>query len=268
MTKQRAFDHDVAVQIGEDGVYRGHVDPHWNIGTNPNGGYLVSIALAAMAREVPHPDPVSVTAHYLRPGTAGKDANISVDVIRTGRTLSTVRATFSQAGKSRIEVIAAFSDLSQSAGVDTDITLEPPDIPPPDECIQRDGGSQGVGLSIASRLDVRLHPDLANPGNSREPEVTGWIRFKDGRDADSRSIVLFCDTFPPSPFGMLGAIGWVPTLELTVHSRRRPAPGWIKARLRTDDLHEGRMVETGALWDSEGHLVAQCRQLGLVMGSA
>jgi acyl-CoA thioesterase len=91
------------------------------------------------------------------------------------------------------------------------------------------------------------------------------IRFIDGRAPDTRSLLLFTDSFPPSPLAKLGSVGWVPTLELTVHVRRRPAPGWIVAELRTDDLNEGRMVETGALWDSEGKLVAQSRQIGLVM---
>ncbi len=261
------FDEEVAVTRTGEGRYRGHVDPHWNIGDNPNGGYLVSIALAAMADAVDHPDPVSVTAHYLRPGSPGEVADIRVDIIRAGRSLSSVRATLAQQGKSRIEVLAAFSDLSQPAGVDANMTVAPPDLPPPEECIERDGRTQGVELPIASRLDVRLHPDLAEPGNAESPVMSGWIRFRDDRGPDTRSLVLFCDTFPPSPLGVLGQIGWVPTLELTVHCRRRPAPGWIKAQLRTDDLHEGRMIETGALWDSEGKLVAQCRQLGLVVRS-
>ena len=77
--------------------------------------------------------------------------------------------------------------------------------------------------------------------------------------------MLFCDTFPPSPFGQLGVVGWVPTVELTVHVRRRPEPGWILGRFRTDDLEQGRMIESGELWDSTGQLVAECRQIGLVM---
>jgi acyl-CoA thioesterase len=60
-------------------------------------------------------------------------------------------------------------------------------------------------------------------------------------------------------------IGWVPTIELTVHVRRRPAPGWILGRFRTDDLVDGRMIETGGLWDSTGAFVADCRQIGLVL---
>ena len=64
---------------------------------------------------------------------------------------------------------------------------------------------------------------------------------------------------------LLGAIGWVPTIELTVHVRRRPAAGWIVGQFRTEDLLDGRMVENGALWDSTGALIAQSRQIGLVL---
>jgi acyl-CoA thioesterase len=56
----------------------------------------------------------------------------------------------------------------------------------------------------------------------------------------------------------------VPTVELTIHVRRRPAPGWILGQFRTEDLSEGRMIENGLLWDSTGQLVAQARQLALV----
>jgi acyl-CoA thioesterase len=65
-------------------------------------------------------------------------------------------------------------------------------------------------------------------------------------------------------FGRIGATGWVPTVELTVHLRRRPAPGWILGQFRTSDLADGRMIEDGMLWDETGRLIAQARQLALV----
>jgi acyl-CoA thioesterase len=63
----------------------------------------------------------------------------------------------------------------------------------------------------------------------------------------------------------LMGLGWVPTIELTVHVRCRPSTGWILGRFRTVDLIDGRMIESGALWDSSGMLVAQSRQIGLVL---
>lgn len=259
------YDQETAVSHLGSNRWSGHISGQWNIGENPNGGYLTSITMAAMLAAVDHPDPLTVTTHFLRPGLPDADCEILVDVIRTGRTLSNVRATLSQDGKPRLEVLAAFANLAAPAGVDAPITLVQPVLPDPDDCVQRSGSDQGVNLPILSRLDTRLDPATATPGGSEEAEIRGMIRFVDGRAPDSRSLALFADAFPPSPFSFLGSIGWVPTLELTVHLRRRPAPGWIFARFETDDLHEGRMVESGALWDSQGHLVAQSRQIALVM---
>jgi acyl-CoA thioesterase len=63
----------------------------------------------------------------------------------------------------------------------------------------------------------------------------------------------------------MGPVGWVPTIELTVHVRRRPAGGWVLARFECDDVEGGRMIESGTLWDSTGAVVARSRQLGLVL---
>jgi hypothetical protein len=49
--------------------WQGQVSAAWNIGTNPNGGYLLALAGAALQQATPgQPDPLSITAHYLRPG--------------------------------------------------------------------------------------------------------------------------------------------------------------------------------------------------------
>jgi acyl-CoA thioesterase len=259
------FDIDTKVTQTNDHIWSGTLSKSWNIGTNPNGGYLLSCVLSALKLALPHSDPITVTTHYLRPGTAGESFEVHVSVIRTGRTLSTARASLIQAGKVRLEVLAGFGDLQVSAGIETTLTVPPPVIPPPDACIQRHGGTQGVELPIASRLDVRLHPALALAGQSQVAMIAGWIRFLDGREPDTGTLPLFTDTFPPSPFGLLGVIGWVPTIELTVQVRCRPAPGWIQAEFLTEDLQQGRMIESGRLWDSQGQLVAQSRQIGLIM---
>ena len=226
---------------------------------------METIAVRAMLEMVPHPHPLSVTAHFLRPGVAGEAAEIDVDVLRVGRSLSTARATLSQQGKARLELLASFGDLDASVGVDTGMAFAPPELPAQELCVPRSGDMQGIELPLADRLDVLLHPEHAQFGANDKAEMAGWIRFADGREPDVLALLLFVDAFPPSPATRLGMVGWVPTLELTTHVRRVPAPGWIRARLETRDLHKGRMIESGALWDSNGELVAQCRQLGLVM---
>lgn len=259
------FESETALERIDAGRFRGFVDGAWRIGDNPNGGYLLSLVSSAIGQSVSHPDPLTITTHYLRPGIANEACEIDVDVVRVGRSLSTIRATLRQAGKARLEVLAGYGDLGAAAGIESKLTIDRPMVPPPEQCIARTGEMQGIELAISERLDVMLHPQQARPGESTEPVLSGWIKFKDGTAPDTRSLLLFCDTFPPSVFGVLGTIGWVPTIELTVHVRRRPAAGWILGQFRTDDLEGGRMIESGCLWDSRGELVAQSRQIGLVL---
>ncbi|MFZ2345984.1 MAG: hypothetical protein WAW08_15430 [Candidatus Microthrix parvicella] len=43
-----------------------------------------------------------------------------------------------------------------------------------------------------------------------------------------------------------------------------PAPGWLACVFTTRFVTDGVIEEDGEIWDSEGHLVAQGRQLALV----
>ena len=247
-------------------AFSGQVQPAWNIGANPNGGYLLALVAQALRQVTPHhPDPLSITVHYLQPGLAGLPCRIDTQLLRQGRTLSTVRATLVQDGSARLEVLAAMGDLGAPDAARPPLITRPrPDIPPPEACVARSAPAQGVDLPILQRLDVRLQPDQAVPGAAGQARISGWIRFTDGRAPDALACLLMADAFPPAVFGLLGMVGWVPTIELTVHLRRRPAPGWLLGQFWSHDLSDGRVVEDGALWDSTGQLVVQARQLALV----
>ncbi len=262
-----AFDDDTRVWPGDrPGRYTGTVHPAWNIGANPNGGYLLALAAQALRQATPNqPDALSITVHYLRPGLAGQPCEIDTQVLRSGRTLSTVRATLVQDGSARMELLAAMGDLGAAGSQPPPVIALPrPVLPPPEACPGRSASAQGVGLPILHRLDIRLHPDQAVPGAAGEARVSGWIRFADGRAPDALGCLLMADAFPPAVFGLLGMVGWVPTIELTVHLRGRPAPGWLMGAFWAQDLRDGRVIEDGALWDADGQLVAQARQLALV----
>jgi acyl-CoA thioesterase len=247
-------------------AFTGQVDPAWNIGANPNGGYLLALAAQALRQTTPdQPDPLSISVHYLRPGLAGQACRIDTQLLRSGRTLSTVRATLTQAGRPGLEVLAAMGRLADADSAAAPmISLPMPDLPPPEQCVGRSASAQGVTLSILDQLDIRLHPGEAVPGAAGRARVSGWIRFTDGRPPDALACLLMTDAFPPAVFGLLGLIGWVPTLELTVHLRRKPVAGWLRGLFWSDDLSGGLVVENGALWDASGQLVAQSRQLALV----
>ena len=135
----------------------------------------------------------------------------------------------------------------------------------PSECVDRRVLDQGVELPILDRLDVRIHPARVAAGGSVDAVMEGWIRFSDGTAPTTMALPLFSDAFPPSLYPRFGRIGWVPSVELTVQVRHRPAPGWVQARFECDDLADGRMIETAVRWDQDGMLVARSRQLGLLL---
>jgi hypothetical protein len=89
------------------------------------------------------------------------------------------------------------------------------------------------------------------------------MRFRDGRPADLLALPLIVDAAPPAALE-LGIAST--TVELTVHLRARPAPGWLACRTWTSYVGGGYHEEDFEVWDSAGTLVAQARQLALILG--
>lgn len=279
------FDAETSFENISDGHWQLDMVSDWNIGSNPNGGYLLACLLRAMATMVPdNPDPIAVTTHYLRPGLPGKVAEMRASIVRLGRRTATVTGTMEQDGKPRITCTATFGntangdtrgkdgnkhhgkDHSKDNAVKRSISKPPPALPPPEQCTSRSELAQAVELPIMNRLDIRIDPQYAESGQQQKDAVlTGWIRFKDKRPVDLLALILFCDAFPPSVFTLYGPIGWVPTIELSIHLRRRPSPGWIKGAFTTDDLSGDLFIEDGMLWDEDDQLVARSRQLQMIL---
>ncbi|MEO6652579.1 MAG: thioesterase family protein [Ilumatobacteraceae bacterium] len=258
-----------------DGTWTTELSTAWNIGESANGGYAMSAVLRALSEVSGFPDPISVTTHFLRTVQGGGTGSIDTELIRRGRSVAVARGRLRQADAVRLLVTAAMGDLDDGLDHDADddgldddadddsISASPPDLERPEACVARSGSAQGVELPIASRVEVRIPPARMVPGHSDEAVTEGWIRFADSSPPSALALPLFADAFPPSLFSKFGQVGWVPTIELTVHVRRRPADGWIQARFECDDLIGGRMIESGTLWDSAGRVVARSRQLGL-----
>jgi acyl-CoA thioesterase len=256
------FDRETAVRATGDGSFAAYVSGAWSIGTNPNGGYAVQPVLRAMAELTGRPDPASLTVHYLRPAIGDAEGEVRVAVVRAGRRATYASGVLLQEGVERLTVAAVLTDLTDAASdaPDPGLQVPAPAIPPPTACRDRRELDQGVELPLLSRVEVRVSRD-----GTAGAVVDGWIRFVDDAPPCAPGLVLFADAFPPAVHAVVEQVGWVPTLELTVHVRRRPAPGWVQARLECDDVTGGWMIETGTLWDETGAVVARSRQLGMIL---
>ncbi|MCT2592578.1 thioesterase family protein [Streptomyces sp. N2-109] len=261
------FDRDTAVRRREPGVYDADLSAGWAIGHALNGGYLLGVLGRALADALPHPDPFSISAHYLTATVAGP-AVIRTDTARTGRSLSTGSASLFQTDADgteveRVRVLATYGALDALPD-DVRTSAKPPQIPPYEHCFGTEHDPSGADTpAIAARLDMRLDPAtvgwaLGKP--SGRGEVRAWFGLADGRAPDPLALLLAVDSLPPTAFD-LGLGGWVPTVELTVHVRAFPAPGPLRVALSTRNLAGGFLEEDAEVWDSADRLVAQSRQL-------
>ena len=85
------------------------------------------------------------------------------------------------------------------------------------------------------------------------------MRLREGGGDDTLALALLVDAAAPAVME-LGARGST-TVELTLHVRRRPRQGWFACRATTHSLLDGWHDEDFEVWDAEGNLVAQSRQL-------
>jgi acyl-CoA thioesterase len=260
-----AFDADtrvVASSVRDE--FAAELTGRWN-GTNGavNGGYMLAICLRALGLRMQFPDPIVVSGFFLRPGTAGP-AVIGTTLTRSGRTTAFGEAVLSQDGKDVARAAAAFAALGDGAAAGPAfIAGAPPDLPAPEECVGVPVGSFGLA-SIAERVEFR---SASLPGWFRgeptgRPASEFWMRFADGREADLYALPLLVDSTAPSvlELGMTST-----TVQLTVHLRAHPAPGWLACRAGARFVSGGYHEEDFEVWDSAGRLVAQSRQLAMIL---
>ncbi len=252
------LDADTAIEHRGDGRFGGTVTDRWNIGPVPNGGYVMCFGVRALGQVLPPPDPLTVTAHFLRPAVPGP-VEIDTEVVKIGKNHATGQARLHQGGKDIVRITGTFGDLSAGDGP-RHVTGEPPTMPPPEACTPR--GDFGPKPVIGDRFDQYVDPDCLHwpHGRTGPAELRAYSRFADGRPLDTLSLILYADGMPPPAFNVM-APGWVPTVELTVHVRARPAPGWLRSRFRTRYMFGGYLDEDGEMWDDTGALVALSRQL-------
>lgn len=265
------YEYDEAIEasrVGE-GEYAADLVPGWVVGGGVNGGYLLSVtgnAIRSFLVDRGHPDPFTISSYYLSPSRPGP-ATVRVEPIRSGRATSTVSATLWQGEERRLTVLATYGDLAGLPHGPEHLIGGPPELPPVEECVLTSDAPEDwkAFVPMLDRFAMRLDPATAGGflgAPSGNNFVQGWFKLVDDRPIDPIALLTVVDTLPPVTFE-LGVPGWAPTLELTAHVRGTPAPGWLRIRHETRNFTGGFFEEDCVVWDSEGRLVAQSRQLAL-----
>ncbi len=266
-----SFAAATAVTRTDDRTWSGAIAEGWDIAGNANGGYLLALAARALRAASDRDDPVSITAHYLRPGRPGP-VTVEVEVVKQGKAFTTARGQLVDVdGRPLLALLGTFGALGESrdaAGADGPelVTAAAPEIPSIEEC-QRLAPTSGFPPPFMGQVLLAIHPDdagFAGGLKSGEARMRGWFSLPDDEPVDSLALLMAVDAFPPTIFNTDLPVAWTPTVELTAHVRERPAPGPLRCAFSTRFVTGGFLEADGEIWDATGRLVAQSRQLALV----
>ena len=262
-----AFSEATAVEPIGAHLYRSVLDDDWWVVRGPNGGYVAAIMLRAILSEVSDPSrpPRSLTLHYLAPPAPGP-AEIEVTVERSGRSLASVSARMYQGGRPLVLALAALSSPWPRNRDFTDAV--PPEVAPLGETVPRPPEALPP---IAHRFEFQLGIG-GPPFRAGDEALTGgWIRLVEPAAVDACVVAALTDAWFPAAFVRLDAPAALPTVDLTIHFREElplagAAPGdWSIGVFRSRHARDGFVEEDGEIWSPEGVLLAQSRQLALLI---
>lgn len=263
------FDLDTALEQKNESTFAGATNRDWWVERGPHGGFLAALMLRALKTTIDDPSrPVrSLTVHYIAPPTDGP-VEVKTATERVGKSRSSASARLEQDGETKAIALAAFSSAWES--------VEWAEAAMPDVAAFGDLDPLPVDNGITPRFfeNFDARPAIGDwPFSEAKRAFSGgWIRFAEPRPVDDLAVAAFADAWMPSVFVRLDRPMAVPTVDLTVHFRTAlpPAGGdpedYVLVDFRTETAADGFFVEDGEIWSPNGTLVAQARQLGVLMG--
>lgn len=259
---------DTAVEPLGDGVFAATVSDAWSAPRGPNGGYIAALVLRALVAAVDDErrHPRSLTLHYLRPPAPGP-CEIHTTVERAGRSVASLSVRLRQDGEPMVLGLAA---LGVPFGSAIDYAAPAPLDGGPPAQLRTPEPADGLP-TIAYRTAQRrvFGPRMLSGGE--EALTGGWLRLAEPEPVDAAAVAFFTDAWMPAPMARLTTPVAAPTVDLTIHFRAPlPHPGLepgtpVLARFRSSTSADGYFEEDGEIWAPDGTLLAQSRQLGLLM---
>ena len=260
-----AFDDDTALRETGEGAYEGHVAAGW---WTPLGGYVMAIVLRGLALAVGNESRQvrSLTVHFLRPPQNGPVEVMPV-IERAGRSLTTASARLEQQGSLLALALASFSSPWEGPLLDEAPmpTVEPPDTSRP--AAPSPNGDARPAFAQQLTMQRRFGaPPFTRAGRS---ETGGWLGLREERPLDGLGACVLADAWYPAPWPRLTRLAPAPTIEMTVLFRAPlPRPeSLLLGRFKSRLVRDGFFEEDGELWAEDGTLVAQSRQLALLIGA-
>ena len=244
--------------------FRLDVPPGWRQGRGAFGGLSVGAAVRAIELRVgdPRRKVRSVTAELAAPVEAGS-AEIAVDVLRGGSSVTVARAALIQAGETRTHAVAVLAASRPAAGALAWCELEPPRAPPWRQvepmAIAAPGLPAEFTPEFARHFEYRLVEGVPLSGGAAR--CVGWIRpaVPSGL-RDAGYLAALADAWYPATMVRVRELRPMATIAFTLDlvggldGLDPEAP--LLYRGTVPVCADGYFLETRELWGEDGRLVA------------
>lgn len=232
------------------------VPPGWRQGRGAFGGLVVGALIQAIEHRLADPARKvrSVTAELPGPVEQGA-AEISVEPLRHGKNVSTLRAQLSQHGEIRSHAVAIVGASRAGSAALGWNDLSPPQAPPwaTIEPVPT------AGVEFAQHFEYRIVEGI--PMTGKASRAVGWVRSRDpGTGRGAGYLAALIDAWWPTAFNRFTAMRPMATIAFTLDilgglDGLDPAAPLLY-RAVAPVCADGYFVETRELWGEDGRLLA------------
>jgi len=241
----------------------------WQQGTGAFGGWVMAVLIRGIEAVVAEPGRAlrSLTAEIPAPVMVG-EATLSVEVLRTGASVTTVAARLLQKGQIQAHAVAIMGTPRMLENADDHAEIArpvvtswrelepiPPDVP---------------NVPVFSRhFEFRLVDGLPFRGAAKSGAV-GWIRMRDpGPVKDAALVVAHVDAWWPAEFARMKSQRPMVTAAFSLQLVGGPEAWKTDAPLlhtsRSLAARQGYVTEVRELWTEDGELVALNEQTMVIV---
>jgi acyl-CoA thioesterase len=192
--------------------------------------------------------------------------DVSVEVLRAGKSLSHARATLSQAGATCAILLGTFGQARASQLAVAGRASPRPDAPP--EAFAQLPFVAGLTPAFTRHFDFRWTSRAALFSGAERGELSGYVRPLSADRVDSAVIAALLDAFPPPILTQLtqpaptSTVTWLANFNgLPPEAPPPAAQDYCYYASSTNSASDGYVSFDAALWDSSGRLLADSRQL-------
>ncbi|MCY0998851.1 thioesterase family protein [Myxococcus sp. MISCRS1] len=256
-------------ELLEPNVYRTRFHADWYQGRGAYGGVVAGTALRALEHTLADAArPVrSFTMHFCSPAVEG-EARVLTRIERAGKLVT--HATVRVENDAGVVAVGSATFGASRGGALEYLDLTPPKVPPP---LDVPATPDDVPMpDFCRHFEFRFCLGSAPYSGADVAETGGWLRPRQPTVLDAPLLVGLMDAYPPAALSRVEGFRPAATVDFTVHFfHPLPMPG-----LKPDAhfLRTGRSRQAGEgyaddyqqLWTEDGVLLAQCRQLFVVMG--